>query len=268
MDKTTVKRFVKMSIPPIMLFLARQTYNYFATEKDDRTKTEKELITAVNKRFPDESVRCSKPGLHHRTYRNMEYIVLEDVVCPSHYSNFKFLEYLMSEVARENDVVLDICAGAGAVGFPLLCEKGVRSVMFVDVSYQAIHSIRETARLNKIQNIQTLLSEGLKSLPTSEKFDVIVANPPMDGHRLTPTLISLAGGDPGFTFHRQFFKEVHNYLKEDGRICFVEDNCFTTPSQFKEMVGSNPCLEFVKSEWLDRRYFIILVTLKEVMKSK
>ncbi len=53
MDKTTVKRFVKMSIPPIMLFLARQTYNYFATEKDDRTKTEKELITAVNKRFPD-----------------------------------------------------------------------------------------------------------------------------------------------------------------------------------------------------------------------
>ena len=198
---TAVWRFVKMGIPPILLFLARQTYNFLTTKKDEWTKTHKELITVVKKRFPGESVRCIKSGLHDRTYRNMKYIVPEDVVCPSHNSNFKFLEYLMSEVVREHDVVLDICAGAGAIGFSLLCEKGVRSVMFVDVSYQAIRSIRETARLNKIQNIQTLLSEGLKSLPTSEKFDVTVANPPVDGHRLTPTLISLAGGDPGFTFH-------------------------------------------------------------------
>lgn len=65
--------------------------------------------------------------------------------------------------------------------------------MLVDPNYQAIRSIRETVKLNKIQNVRALLSMGFENVPFSEKFDVIIANPPVDD-RPTPSLLSLAGG--------------------------------------------------------------------------
>lgn len=65
-------------------------------------------------------------------------------------------------------------------------------------------------------------------------------------------------------FHRQFFQQAHNYLKNKGsRICFLEDGNYTIPSQFEEMVNNNSHLQFVKYKWLDKRYFIILVEKRE-----
>lgn len=109
-EKTRMRAFVKMIIPPILLPLVLRVYHFCnCRSKKSGMKMQDELIIEVNKKFPGELIKCSKVGFHERIYRNMKYIIFEDVVCPAHVSNFKFLEYLMKEVVKGGGMIYLIC---------------------------------------------------------------------------------------------------------------------------------------------------------------
>ena len=216
MMKKRIKAIVKGLIPPVFL-----SFYYYVDGKFKRRGAKKfKVDPRVKKLFPNETVKCTEVGLHERIYRGTKYIIYEGVVCPTHGSNFRFLDYLMKNVVRSGDDVIDLCSGSGAVGISLLNEANIRSLSLLDLNYQAIRSQKATISVNKLQGVKCWLSDGFENVPLTEKFDVILANPPVDSNRPTLTLEGLAGGDPEFNFHKKVFSVAHNYIKKEGMIIF------------------------------------------------
>ncbi|MBI5104251.1 MAG: methyltransferase [Solirubrobacterales bacterium] len=88
--------------------------------------------------------------------------------------------WMLADVLREQTIdprasVVDVCTGSGALA---VCAalRGARDVTAVDVSRRALLSTRINARLNGVR-VRTLRGSLLEPVGT-ERFDVIVSNPP------------------------------------------------------------------------------------------
>src|SRR4051794_33932131 len=69
--------------------------------------------------------------------------------------------------------VLEWCAGPGFFGFSLLASSLCESVCFVDINPKAIEACQATAQRNGLHNqVSCFISDGLKALPSSERFDL------------------------------------------------------------------------------------------------
>lgn len=115
------------------------------------------------------------------------------------------LERLSGHLARRGASVLDLGTGSGAIAVTLACERGDLRVSAVDVSDAALAVARDNAkRLLDKDAIQFLKSDWFSALGT-ERFDVVVSNPPYitadDPHlsrgdlRFEPALALRAGLD-------------------------------------------------------------------------
>jgi SAM-dependent methyltransferase len=85
-------------------------------------------------------------------------------------------ERLITGVPRSGwDSVLDMCAGAGVGG--LLCAKGAKRVLAVDLTARCVHFVRFNAVLNGFSNVEA--RQGSLYEPVGdEQFDLITAHPP------------------------------------------------------------------------------------------
>ena len=104
--------------------------------------------------------------------------------------------------------ILDLCTGSGCVLISIL--KNARNVtgLGTDISKQALLVAKENARLNDV-TAEFERSDLFDSI--SEKFDVIVSNPPY---------IPLDGKEDGLYFYRKIIKECTEYLNPNGTILF------------------------------------------------
>ena len=84
-------------------------------------------------------------------------------------------------VVKEEDKVLDLCAGYGPVGIAIKKIFPKADVYLTDVNKRAIHLAKKNARLNKVK--VTVKSGDLYVPYKDEKFDVILVNPPMAAGR-------------------------------------------------------------------------------------
>ena len=84
---------------------------------------------------------------------------------------------------RRDYRVLDLYCGAGSIG--ILVSQYVDDVIGVELVSDAIHSARENAHLNKIENIrfhEANVADFLKDKEiTSQQFNVIIVDPPRAG---------------------------------------------------------------------------------------
>ena len=78
-------------------------------------------------------------------------------------------------------VVLDACAGSGALGIEAL-SRGADKVVFVEKSPQAVRVIRENLQDLGIE--ADVISGDVVNFTTDKLFDVILADPPYDDFRL------------------------------------------------------------------------------------
>ena len=80
--------------------------------------------------------------------------------------------------AVKNARVLDLFAGSGSYGFEAL-SRGARHATFVDVSYDAIKSIKKNAANLNRENVEIINNDVLTFLSqNSQDFDIIFADPP------------------------------------------------------------------------------------------
>lgn len=74
--------------------------------------------------------------------------------------------------------VLDLFAGSGSYGFEAI-SRGAESVTFVDMSNQAIDSIKKNADSLKVKNVDIVKSDVLGFLEqNSQEFSIIFVDPP------------------------------------------------------------------------------------------
>lgn len=85
---------------------------------------------------------------------------------------------MLSEVEfSENDRVLDLGCGYGAVGIYAAKRIGEANVVMCDVSEEAVAAARDNAIRNGVPAIDIRVSDGFGRLPDGE-FTLILSNPP------------------------------------------------------------------------------------------
>lgn len=180
----------------------------------------KKLISLRSNRIPLQQIT------RQQEFMGFVFEVNEHVLIPR-----QDTEILVEEVLKvsEHKSVLDLCTGSGCIIISLCKLSNLLSATGVDVSDQAL----EVAKRNGVRNdtdINWIKSDLLKQLPKTEKYDIIVSNPPyietkliselMPEVRLHEPILALDGKEDGLFFYREIIKDARYYLKDGGSIFF------------------------------------------------
>jgi release factor glutamine methyltransferase len=131
---------------------------------------------------------------------------------------------ILKEV-KESDRVLDMGTGSG-VNAVLAASKASR-VIAVDVNPYAVKCARDNAKLNRVSSrIKVYRSDLFRNV--KGKFDLIIFDPPFRWFK-PRDIRERATADENFRTMRTFFKNVRNYLNEDGRVL----TCYGTNGDMK-----------------------------------
>jgi 23S rRNA G2069 N7-methylase RlmK/C1962 C5-methylase RlmI len=139
--------------------------------------------------------------------------------------------------------VFEWCAGPGFIGFSLLAEGLAETLCVADVNRQAIEACRRTVTDNGLaERVSVYRSDGLKNIPASERWDLVVSNPP---HFVDDWIGDLRSYDRDWHLHREFFAAVGRFLNPSGVIVLQENNRGSTVETFRPMIeASNLAIVF------------------------
>lgn len=125
--------------------------------------------------------------------------------------------------------ILDLCTGSGAIGISIAKKIENCKVLLTDISYDALKIAEKNCKLNKvIEKIKVLQSDLFKNLEKSNKFHIIVSNPPyiktkvintLDKQVQKEPLIALDGGEDGLNVYRKIITNAYKYLNDNGYLC-------------------------------------------------
>lgn len=92
--------------------------------------------------------------------------------------------------------VLDLYSGIGSIALEF-CSRGAKEVVAVDFNRKSIQYIRDIAQRLNIQKLQIRQIKALQYLKsTTDKFNVIFADPPYDAHTQIHDLIKQMQHNP------------------------------------------------------------------------
>ena len=125
-----------------------------------------------------------------------------------------------------------MCCGSGCIGLSIAKHTKNSFVTLSDVSFKALNATRKNAKILGLKkNIEIIKSNLFNNLKETEKFDIILSNPPYiksDDIKLLnksvknfDPLIALDGGKDGLKFYKQICAQSKNFLNKTG-IVIVE----------------------------------------------
>jgi len=136
--------------------------------------------------------------------------------------------------------VCEFCSGPGFIGFSLLAHGLCDSLCLVDINKDAIEACKYTIRESGLSNrVAAYVSNGLKNVPKSEKWDLVVSNPPHFSGTEKEYGMDVIAIDPGWRIHREFYKNISRFLKPGGSVVFVENEVGSNPRQWRKMIEEN-----------------------------
>lgn len=138
-------------------------------------------------------------------------------------------EVLVEEVLKysEGKSILDLCTGSGCIAVSLAILGNPAKVLGSDISEKALEVARENAK--KLSADVTLIQGDLFDGIT-EKFDIIVSNPPYIKTDVIQSLapevrdhepvLALDGDKDGLSFYRRISAGAAEHLNKNGRIYY------------------------------------------------
>lgn len=155
-------------------------------------------------------------------YKDFVFIVPEQVYDPAE-DTFLLARNLSVE---ENSVVLDMGTGCGILA--VLAAEGAKRVVAVDINPHAVACAQRNAKLNKLSaKIETRQGDLFEPV-ASEKYDLIIFNPPylptgLDEGKSWIEKAWCGGRDGRFVIDR-FIAESSKHLAGNGRILLVQSS--------------------------------------------
>ncbi|HEY4484402.1 MAG TPA: class I SAM-dependent methyltransferase [Candidatus Paceibacterota bacterium] len=178
--------------------------------------------------------------MKHIRYNNIEVAYKKSL----HGGGMRFGQQYVSVVKEKFGHVghiFEFCAGPGFIGFSLLANNLCDKLTLADVNPEAVEACNKTIKKNNLEKTVTAhLSDCLDNVPETEKWDLVVGNPPHvfcateDEYKKDIILF-----DPNFNIHRKFYQDIHKFLKPDGSILLQEHSESTNINDFKEMIEKN-----------------------------
>ncbi len=139
----------------------------------------------------------------------------------------------------------EFCSGPGYIGYSLLAAGWCESLTLCDLDPGAVAVARRTAQYNGLgDRVAVFESDVLDAIPVSERWDVVVANPP----HFLPDAGQPASDlrfDPDWSVHRRFYASVKQHMAPGGVIVMVENVAGADPDVFEQMIragGGTPRL--------------------------
>lgn len=144
-----------------------------------------------------------------------------------------YVPFLRERGLPRQQRVFEWCAGPGFIGFSLLAAELCDTLCLADVNPQAVRACRRTMAENGLADrVAIYRSDNLEGIPATERWDLVVGNPP---HFDSVQKGELRFADEGWRLHREFFASVGKYLKPGGIILLQENNCGSTVETFRAM---------------------------------
>jgi methylase of polypeptide subunit release factors len=137
-----------------------------------------------------------------------------------------------------------VVRGPGFIGFALLGYGFCDTLCLADVNPEAVQACRRTVVQERLaERVAVYHSDNLDDIPASERWDLVVGNPP---HFVDISPGELRFHDEGWKLHRRFFAAIGRFLKPGGIIVLLENNRGSTAETFRGMIEAvGLCLVFV-----------------------
>lgn len=136
--------------------------------------------------------------------------------------------------------LFEFCAGPGYIGYSLLANGWCETLALSDIDGESIATALRTAAYNDIEDrVSGYASDVLDDIPASERWDVVVANPPaFESH---PDKQLAAGDwdrgfDTGWNVRRRFYSTVKAHMNPGGVVIMSENRRGSDPAVFEEMI--------------------------------
>lgn len=163
-------------------------------------------------------------------FMGLEFYVNEHVLIPRQDTEI-LVEKAMKNL-HDGMRILDVCTGSGCILISLLHYSNDCKGVGIDISEEALGVARKNAEklLPDKKEISFYQGDLFEALPDTEKFDMIVSNPPYIRSDVIPTLepevafhepvIALDGKEDGLFFYRRIIEETGKYLCRGAMLFF------------------------------------------------
>lgn len=127
----------------------------------------------------------------------------------------------------KKDKILDIGTGSGAIAISLGKNLPTSQIVGSDIEEKALSLARENKERLKASNVSFIKSDLFEEI--SEKFDIIISNPPYinqtDYDKLDERLYhepksALLAREDGLYYYKRIIKDAKAYLNQGGRLVF------------------------------------------------
>ena len=144
--------------------------------------------------------------------------------------------------------ILDVGTGCGIQA--IAAAKKAKSVLAIDINDSALTCARENAEKFKIKKIKFLKSNLFSKLPKSQKFDLIIFNPPYlptSPKEKTRGILDAAwnGGKDGRKVINRFLREFHSHLAPSGSLLMLHCDLADTGKTIKVLLRKGFTVELL-----------------------
>ena len=147
--------------------------------------------------------------------------------------------YQVSTFGRHFPNCLEMCAGPGYIGRSILANKLCTKLILSDINQEALDHGRTLYEENP--SISYYQSDNLKSIPKTQKFDLVVGNPPnyydvQKNHYVGKALqVDLRPNDRGRKIHKEFYSTIRPFLNPGAMVLIQE----IAPFKSEVFIGDN-----------------------------
>lgn len=187
-------------------------------------------VTEAEKQFVEEifqQLASHKPAQYiigQADFFGMQLKVDERVLIPRPETE-ELVELILTENSEENLKILDIGTGSGAIALALAKNRPDWSVTAADISQAALELASENA---SNQNLNIFFKKSDCFAEISEKYDIIVSNPPYISREDESEVglnvlhsephLALFADEDGLAIYRRIAEDAKDYLTDGGKI--------------------------------------------------
>lgn len=230
------------------------------------SRSELALMVATNQEFPPESLehfqsslarRVARQPLQHITgsapFRHLELKVGPGVFTPRPETE-QVVGFALEKISnRPSPLIVDLCAGSGAIAISLATEVSGSEVFAVEKSNEAFAYLRDNAARYGLAEANLRHEDLENSLPELDGLvDLVISNPPYIPNSAIPIdlevqlhepSMSLFGGVDGLDVVRQISLRAMRLLKQGGIL--VMEHADTQSSAIGKLLLAEGWLEIV-----------------------
>lgn len=175
-----------------------------------------ELVKKVKEGYPVQYIT------KHQEFMGNNFYVNENVLIPQPDTEVLVEQTIKYAEKMQEPKILDLCTGSGAIAISLKKYIKNADIIATDISLKALKVAQKNAKQNNV-NIKFVKSDMFEKI--TEKFDIIVSNPPYIKTDIINTLdkdvqkepqIALDGGEDGLKYYKIIAKNITKFLKPRG----------------------------------------------------